>query len=282
MEKGKTEIVNPFVHISDETEEKHIVKAFLHPGDEGYDEATSGPKHVVDVLACGTENTVAERTPIVKAFLREGDEGFERAMSFADIEIAMFDKPKFIPSDETKAASQGQNKATNEGSNNTNSDDCKAYKISLEMIRELDFRRCSERLFVRRGNVHALLADKAIKEEVFAYLEKKGYDMKISLINNTKFFLEINKGIKEEKGCSTEHIAFLDGVILDNQLHRVFPSKDTFITHRINAFYNPSIVGRYMITSYNNYILLLQYYITYTIYIQEQYAIIEMKQKSDS
>lgn len=244
MENGKTGIINPFVHISDKLEEKQITKAFLHPGDEGYDSEMIGSKHVVNALAYGTENTVAEKTPIAKAFLHEGDDGFDKAMSFADIEIAMLDKPIFIPSEGTKATSQGQNKATNEGSNNTNSDDSKAYKISLEMIRELDFRRCSERLFVRRGNVHALLIDKAIKEEVFAYLEKKGYDMKISLINNVKFFLELNRSIKEEKGSSTEYIAFLNGVILDNQLLRVFPGRDTFITHKINASYNPSIVGR--------------------------------------
>ena len=117
MENGKTGIINPFVHISDKLEEKQITKAFLHPGDEGYDSEMIGSKHVVNALAYGTENTVAEKTPIAKAFLHEGDDGFDKAMSFADIEIAMLDKPIFIPSEGTKATSQGQNKATNEGSN---------------------------------------------------------------------------------------------------------------------------------------------------------------------
>lgn len=220
---------NPFVHINEGNnmkQKKAVQKVFLHPGDEGYD---NSPKN--------------NKKPLIKPFLHDGDEGYERALQNIDFET-LLEKANFVKSnaEDTKLKSKATKTTSVTGVNG--SEENKAYVLSKRIITDFDCRRCSEKLAFRNGNIHVILTDKELERLLFGYLEKHVPGFKSNLIKEIKYFLEVDGSIRNEKTSSTDFMAFANGVVLDNQLRSIIPSKELFLTHRINAAYNPALIGK--------------------------------------
>lgn len=220
---------NPFVHINEGNslkQKKEVSNAFLHPGDEGYD---NSPKN--------------NKKPLIKPFLHDGDEGYERALQNIDFET-LLEKANFAKSnaEDTKSKSKATKTTSVTGVNG--SEENKAYVLSKRIITDFDCRRCSEKIAFRNGNIHELLTDKGLERFIFGYLENHAPGFKSNLIKEIKYFLETDGSIRTEQTSSTDFVAFTNGVVLDNQLRSVIPNRELFLTHQIKAAYNPALIGK--------------------------------------
>lgn len=238
MENGKIGLTNPFVRISDEKKEKNIVKAFLHPNDGGYYETAIGSNNVVNPFIHDTVSATVEKKPIVKAFLHEGDEGYEKVTPLSETN-AMPGKQRIVSA--VSVASVHNNVA--EANNSKESEENNSYHIARDMVASLDIRRCAGKLFIRRVNVHEMLDAEKLEGEVLDHLKRTGSSIKRSKIKDICYFLDIDNDIREETGSSTSYMAFTNGVVLDNTLRYVSIGYDVFLSHRVNAAYNPALSG---------------------------------------
>ena len=238
MNSTTNNVINPFVHISDDKKERPIAKAFLRPGDEGYDVTAIGFKPVTNPFIHEESDKAIEKKPSIKAFLHEGDEGYEKAIPLTETDD-MPEKHNFVSAvSNASALNNGAETNISKESEEKNS-----YQIARDMVASLDIRRCAGKLFVRHGHVHEMLDEERLDGEVLDYLKRTASSINRTKIKEICYFLDIDNDVREETGSSTSYMAFSNGVVLDNTLRYASIGYDVFLSHRVNAAYIPSLTG---------------------------------------
>lgn len=228
--------VNPFVHISSDKEEKKVTAAFIHINEGETTETDTVNKPIENpFIHCDIKEETA-KTPAVKVFLHEGDPGFDSAPSYT----TESGKATLVPATETAAVTVSTIvPATSVSASGDNI----AYRLEKELVAMWDLRRCFDSLYARNGNVHEVVPQNELDRLIYALLESKLGSVKYSQICEIRKLVYADIGVKEEMSSNPNYMVF-NNVILDNGLRAAIPEHNAFLTHRIDAFYIPELIGK--------------------------------------